>query len=313
MYRRINKRNGLLTKQECQLWEASLRKILMNKRKWDFWGKGFWKEWCYIEKVYPKSKSEKTGYWWRVWFKKFLIKELQQQEEIKIARVEQSLGLTEKRLKTLNDALKGVDDKIEEIKVNKDKISKNLQREWDEIEVEIQAIENSSAQIQKERSEFNNNIKSTSAEEGKIKAEILDTKEVIMDNQLKINEVSRKLQQKEEYISEVMLVLKHHGKELEKDVKKSKKEHKKRKNSHLVESKRLTLDNETVQKAHQAVDIYQNRETHIDEQSTNANNRRISTKVTKELIGELIARHNRENTDTSRLGASWSNNKCIIF
>ena len=140
----------------------------------------------YIEKQYPKAKIESTGFWWRIWFKRFIIKEVQEKKNFEVTSIQQKLDLTTKRIKTLNDGIQETEDQIEEVKVNTTKRKTQNQQETDNIEYEIQECENQIKEVIKQRQDLKDAIQDKIDKIGIIDEDIVDKKEIIIENQKEI-------------------------------------------------------------------------------------------------------------------------------
>ena len=113
-FQKNKKDKGIFEKEFCPLCETSLRKIYMNTSICDFCGKSYWKKWWSEKVLYPKWRTGKKGTWWRVWIKKFEIKEHQQKYEIEIHKVDEQLKVFEGKLIGLNRNITKMDEDSEE-------------------------------------------------------------------------------------------------------------------------------------------------------------------------------------------------------
>jgi hypothetical protein len=145
-----------------------------------------------------------------------------------------------------------------------------------------------------------------------IEQEIMDKKEMIIENQVEINKFAKKLEQRDECITEIKLVLKNNFKDLEKEIKRSKTETKSRTNSSLVPSDlRATLDSDTsandtntgLHNYYGMREIQTEDNPELQTSPTKYGQAIGDRRVSRELISKLITQHNRENTDSVNCGS----------
>ena len=103
-----------------------------------------------------------------------------------VTSIQQKLDLTTKRIKTLNDGIQETEDQIEEVKVNTAKRKTQNQQEADNIEYEIQECENKIKEVIKERQDLKDAIQDKINKIGIIDEDIVDKKEIIIENQKEI-------------------------------------------------------------------------------------------------------------------------------
>lgn len=148
-----------------------------------------------------------------------------------------------------------------------------------------------------------------------IDKDIMATKQTIIERQDDVNKFAKKLDQRDEYISEVKLVLKQNYKELEKELKRAKTEAKQRKNSSLVSNETGVTDDTDMgdgsmknyygMKEFQTDISAEDSHTFTDRDSFSGHvsphkmrHSDADKRINRELIGKLITQHNRENTDS---------------
>ena len=103
-----------------------------------------------------------------------------------VTSIQQKLDLTTKRIKTLNDGIQETEDQIEEVKVNTTKRKTQNQQETDNIEYEIQECENRIKEVIKQRQDLKDAIQDKIDKIGIIDEDIVDKKEIIIENQKEI-------------------------------------------------------------------------------------------------------------------------------
>ena len=103
-----------------------------------------------------------------------------------VTSIQQKLDLTTKRIKTLNDGIQETEDQIEEVKVNTTKRKTQNQQETDNIEYEIQECENQIKEVIKQRQDLKDAIQDKINKIGIIDEDIVDKKEIIIENQKEI-------------------------------------------------------------------------------------------------------------------------------
>lgn len=212
--RKRKKSNGLLGKEECPICETSLRKIYMNKRSCDFWGKYYWKDCCYQEKEYPRSSIGKKGLCCRICVKRFLIKNVQLKYEAKIGEVDDCLKLTEKRLTQINSQNNQLDDRIEEIHANIKTQQIKFEKEMKNLETEWSACEEKADLVQMQRNDYHKIAEDFENELNVISRTIDDKKQALLEYQKELNTIQYKYNQRDEWIKELNEMLRQFGKQL---------------------------------------------------------------------------------------------------
>lgn len=222
----------------------------------------------------------------------------------KIKAIDQNLSLTESRLKVLNSGINDTESRIKDIVDSTEVRTKKYERDFEDIIYEMQCIQNSIDDVVKQRSVIKNELNAEFKTLNEIEQEIMDKKEMILENQTEINKLSKKLLQRDEYSVELKIVIKQHGKDLAKEHKKTKnlKDKGRRNSSSLPELSTVASESATPSQEKRISHIYKNNDLlspnskeDIEPPSVNT---REGKKLTKELIDNLITKHNRENTET---------------